>query len=70
MKLDLKCRVCNKTFPAILSKDQIQELLLVEAFKFVCNRCIADGLAEMPNDADPFKVGYLTELWVKNTDVS
>jgi len=69
MKLDLKCRVCNKTFPAILNKDQIQELMLVEAFKFVCNRCIVDGLAEIPDGIDPYKVGYLTELWVKDEDV-
>ena len=70
MKLDLKCRVCNKTFPAILNKGQIQELILVEAFKFVCNRCISNGLVDMPNEADPFKVGYLTELWIREEDIN
>ena len=69
MKLDLKCRVCNEMFAAALNKEQIQELLLVEAFSFVCNRCINDGLIDIPDGVDPYSVGYLTELWVRDEDL-
>ena len=69
MKLDLKCRVCNEMFAAALNKEQIQELLLVEAFKFVCNRCINNGLVDMPDEVNPFGIGYLTELWIREEDI-
>lgn len=62
MELTLRCRKCNKIFSASLYKKQLQELIVSEGFSFLCHICLQD---EPINDTNPFKAGYLTEIWIK-----